>query len=118
MGRGDFGRQWEHFYSARRALMAPHRDGEAQAFFDAFQACRRALFPSFDDGRVEDERAREALDAVRQFTQRGSLAAAASALTVAERAVFSEAVDTLATFFDRAVFCGWVERDRASNGTE
>lgn len=107
MARGDFGRQWEHFYNARRALMAPHREGETQAFVYAFEACNLALFPAFDDNRVDDECAREALVTVRQLVHRGdgSLAEAAHRLSPPERESFSEAVDTLATYFDRAVFC-------------
>jgi hypothetical protein len=97
----------EHFHNARRALMAPHREGEVQAFVHAFEACHRALTPSFDDSRVENEPARDALVTVRQFTERGSglLADTARALSPAEREDFSEAVDTLASYFDRAVFC-------------
>ena len=107
MARADFGRQSEHFDNARRALMAPHREGEAQAFVYAFEACNLALFPSFDDNRLDDELAREALVTVRQLIHRGdgSLAEAARGLSPAERESFSEAVDTLATYFDRAVFC-------------
>jgi hypothetical protein len=107
MARADFGRQSEHFDNARRALMAPHREGEAQAFVYAFEACNRALFPSFDDSRVDDDSARGALAGLRQLLDRGSgsLAEAARGLSPADREAFSEAVDTLATYFDRAVFC-------------
>lgn len=58
MGRPDFGQQWQHFYGARRALMAPHGEGEAKAFAYALEACNSARSTLFDDeGVIEEESA-------------------------------------------------------------
>lgn len=116
MGSGaQFGRQWEHFANARRALMAPHRNGEDQAFVDAFHACHRALTPTFDDSRIDDEEARTSLATVRRLletprpavvnTPRGQLDDYARSLTPEEREEFARAVDVLATYFELQVFC-------------
>lgn len=97
--------------------MAPHGEGgEDQAFVYAFQACHSALMPAFDDSLVDDEEAQQALATVRRLleTERpgvavsavyGRLDAYARSLTVAEREEFASAVDVLATYFDRQVFC-------------
>jgi hypothetical protein len=107
MGRGDLVRQWEHFRNARRVLMAPHDEGEPQAFVYAFEACRRALFPAFDDARIDDDEAREAMIHIRCLTDGGGglTADAARASSDDDRRQFADAVDTLATYFDRAVWC-------------
>lgn len=113
----QFGRQMQHFASAREALMAPHgAGGEDQAFVYAFQACHSALTPTFDDSLVDDDEARRALATVRRLleTERpgvavsekhGRLDAHARSLSVAEREEFASAVNVLATYFDRQVFC-------------
>jgi hypothetical protein len=94
-----------NFYNARRALMAPHPQGEIQAFASALEACSRALYPSFDDGRVRSPRARECLAVIRQLksVHPGTYAEIARALTPEQRTKFSSAVDTAATYFDREV---------------
>jgi hypothetical protein len=116
MGKGaQFGRQMEHFGKARRALMAPHPEGENQAFAHAFHACHTALSPSFDDARIDEEETRDSLATVRSLmdskrraatvSERGALYDAACSLTAREREQFADAVDSLASYFDRQVFC-------------
>lgn len=111
-----FDYQAEKLSQARSSLMAPLTLGEAHAFYSAFDFCGRA-FHDFDLSKLDDS-ARGWADTILRFMDtsglqdpagRGLWLVRAEAMTVDERREFSNAVDELASWFDREF---WRSADR------
>ncbi len=100
----------EKLNQARHTLMAPHPEGEAASFADAFglcNACRNGL------DQVDDELARDWIKAIRKIMEtsglddperRGLYVVRAEQLTLDEKSEFSRIVDELASWLNRRVF--------------
>jgi len=106
---GDFMYQAEKFGDARRALMAPHPKGEEDSFARAFHECWVGL-KDLDESRL-DGGTRHAVDVIRRALDTAGVASISPAgvlwpskiksMDERERYEFSNAVDTLATWFDQ-----------------
>jgi hypothetical protein len=108
MARQPFSYQSEKLSSARRALMAPHPNGEEYGFVTAFNHCHHGL-AELDLNHVEDEDARLWIDSiwrlmstegVRRVTGEGLWVQRARQMTLDEKEEFSRAVAELASWFD------------------
>jgi hypothetical protein len=89
----DFGYQWEKMSQAVRALMAPHPEGEEQAFGYARHACQLGM-DAFDPGVVTDPDAKKWIQIV-------IYAMETKPMTYEQRLEFSDAVYELAIWFRR-----------------
>lgn len=109
MVKDRFGYQSEKLSQARSSLMAPHIRGEEYDFAAAFDFCSRA-FHDLDVTRVEDEDAAGWIEAIKRLmdtsgvedpTGEGTWVHRARQMTFEERYEFSNAVDELASWFER-----------------
>jgi hypothetical protein len=104
-----FAYESEKLSQARSSLMAPHPFGQEQAFLNAFDFCSRALF-KLELALVDDDSARQWIAIIQKTIDTtgiddpkgvGVWQLKLSKLSVAERRGFSDAVDELASYFDR-----------------
>ena len=100
----------EKLNQARHTLMAPHPEGEAASFADAFEFCDRCRN---ELDQVDDELARDWIKAIRKIMEtsglddperRGLYLVRAEQLTLDEKSEFSRIVDELASWLNRRVF--------------
>ena len=114
MAKDRFSYQSEKLSQARSSLMLPHSMGEERSVAFAFEFCGRA-FHQFDVGRVEDENARQWIDTIKRYmntegvedpTGEGTWVQRARMMTTDEKREFSDAVDQLASWFDREFWAG------------
>jgi hypothetical protein len=112
MVKNQFGYQREKLWQARRALMAPHQNGEEHGFASAFIAFQHA-FRQFDLSRIDDENPLRWIKTMRRLmsceglsdsTGEGTLVVRARMMTLDEKIEFSKAVDELASWFDTQHF--------------
>lgn len=104
-----FSYQTEKLDQARSTLMLPHELGEEQSLASAFDFCDRAL-DELDLEFIEDDNARGWIETIKRLmstegvedpTGEGTWVQRARQLSVDERREFSNAVDELASWFDR-----------------
>jgi len=97
----------EKFYTARRILMLPHPKGESHDIAGAYHECQLALRDIKPDDLDNDARGwRATLERLMDTTgiqesPRGTAAVKADQLTDDQKQEFSDAVDSLAYWFDR-----------------
>lgn len=106
MTSGHYGYPAEKFRTARRILMAPHPNGEADSFARAFHECDLGLRDVCSDDL--DDNARSWVRTIRQTMDttgiddpqgRGKWFIKAERLSIEEKSRFSSAVDELADWF-------------------
>lgn len=104
-----FSYQSEKLDLARSTLMLPHELGEDESLASAFDFCDRAL-SELDMALIEDDNAAGWIDTIKRLmstdgvqdpTGEGTWIQRARSLSVDERREFSDAVDELASWFDR-----------------
>ncbi len=109
MVKDRLGYQSEKLSQVRSSLMAPHIRGEEYSFAAAFDFCSRA-FHDFDVSRVEDENAVGWIDTIKRLmdttgvehpTGEGTWVQRARLMTFEKKHEFSNAVDELASWFNR-----------------
>ena len=109
MAKERFGYQGEKLSQARSSLMAPHEMGEEHSYASAFHACSLG-FHQFDVSKVKDDDAVGWIETIKRLmdtagvedtTGEGTYVHRARQLTVDERREFSNAVDELASWFNR-----------------
>jgi hypothetical protein len=101
--------QWEKFSVARRCLLLPHPNGEEEGLVNAFAECSHGLSGLKvelieDDGlrdKIRDLERMMDVEGLVDSTGRGLWHEKAQRMTVEERGRFADAVDDLATWFDR-----------------
>ena len=101
--------QHEKFTHARRALMLPHPQGEAESLVIAFHECGHGL-RGVDVDRIDDARVRGLIakvetamntDSLMDTTGRGLFYERADSMTTQEKSAFADAVDELTSWFSR-----------------
>jgi len=101
--------QYEKFTHARRALMLPHPQGEAESVVIAFHECGHGL-RGVNVSLIEDDRARELIakietamntEGLTDTTGRGLFYERAETMTTEEKSTLSDAVDELTSWFSR-----------------
>ena len=109
MDRDRFSYQGEKLSQARSSLMLPHPMGEARSLALAFELCSRA-FHQFDTERLQDDTARVWMETIKRLmdttgvedpTGEGTYFQRARRMTEEEKREFSNAVDELASWFNR-----------------
>jgi hypothetical protein len=104
-----FDYQGEKLSQARSTLMAPHEMGEEHSYASAFEVCSRA-FHDFDVSRVKGDDAVHWIETIKRLmdtsgvegpTGEGTWVHRARLMTVDEKREFSNAVDELASWFNR-----------------
>lgn len=109
MVKDRFDYQGEKLSLARSSLMAPHEMGEEHSYAAAFHACSLA-FHQFDVSRVKNDDAVRWIETIKRLmdtsgvedpTGEGTWVHRARQMTLEERREFSNAVDELASFFNR-----------------
>ncbi len=99
----------EKLSQARRALMLPHSQGEAQSIADAFSVCSlglNRLSPTDldDDARRWFSKIKELMDTsgVQDPAGRGTFAVKAEGFSLDQKLELADAVDQLADWFENA----------------
>jgi hypothetical protein len=99
----------EKLLDARRSLMLPHPEGEAQSIADAFSICRRG-FDHLNPDDLDDDARRwftklgELMDTsgVQDPEGRGTFVVKASGFSLEQRRELSDAVDQLTEWLESA----------------
>lgn len=103
----DFMYQSEKLGDARSTLMLPHPKGDVRSIVDAFHECDIAL-RNFDESTVTDDNALRYIDIIKKAMDTSGIPGEEKWTTKAEGMSetqlneFSSAVDSLASWFDRA----------------